>query len=84
MRQLLAFLVENIVDQKDAVGISETMENGAKILHLKVAPDDMGKIIGKDGKVIKALRGALKVRSFVKSEKFHLVLEDQNPPYAEN
>jgi uncharacterized protein len=77
MKDLLAYLVENIVENKDAVEINETGEDGMIILKLKVAPEDMGKVIGKSGKVIKSLRSALKVKSLLTHTRFQLILEDQ-------
>ena len=84
MKTLLTFLVENIVEVPDAVQITEKSENGIKLLSLKVDPLDMGKIIGKEGKVIKAIRAALKVKSFATQARFHLVLEDQPKADVEN
>ncbi|OGY29583.1 MAG: hypothetical protein A3F35_02800 [Candidatus Woykebacteria bacterium RIFCSPHIGHO2_12_FULL_45_10] len=84
MKALLSFLVENIVENKKEVQITEQVEDGIKVFHLKVGAADMGKIIGKEGKVIKALRAALKVRSFATKERFQLSLEEAPAFNAEN
>ncbi|MDP2671395.1 MAG: KH domain-containing protein [bacterium] len=76
MKDLLRYLVENIVDETEAIQISQSDENGTQILHLKVASAETGKIIGKGGKVIKALRAALKVKAIPARKRLHLVLED--------
>lgn len=76
MKDLLSYLVENIVENKEAIEIREAEENGMKILHLKVAAEDMGKVIGKGGKVIKSIRAALRVKALQTKTRFQLVLDE--------
>ena len=56
MKQLLEYIVPNIVNHPEDVVINETEENGLTSLSIKVNPEDMGRVIGKAGKVIKAIR----------------------------
>ena len=58
MKDLLYALVEDLVDDKDSIKITqdEPNEEGVIVLHLSVAPDDMGRVIGKQGMIAKAIR----------------------------
>ncbi len=60
MRELVLFLAKSLVDQPDAVQVIETEGPEAIILELTVAPDDMGKVIGKQGRIAKAIRTVVK------------------------
>ena len=62
MVELVEFLVKKLVDDEDAVKVSEEEKgNGEIIIHVSVNEDDMGKVIGKNGKIASA------IRTFVKS-----------------
>lgn len=56
MDELLEFLAKSLVDDPDSVQVTKKITASAITLELKVAPDDMGKVIGKRGKIAKALR----------------------------
>lgn len=56
MKQLLEYIIPNIVNHPEDVVINESEENGVVNLSIKVNPEDMGRVIGKSGKVIKAIR----------------------------
>jgi hypothetical protein len=60
MRELVLFLAKSLVDQPDQVQVMETEGPEAIILELTVAPDDMGKVIGKQGRIAKAIRIVVK------------------------
>lgn len=68
MVELVASIAKALVDNPDAVEVSEHEEENAKVIELKVAEDDMGKVIGKQGRIAKAIRTVVKAAS-VKSEK---------------
>lgn len=61
MKQLLEYVVPNIVNHPDEVVINETVEDGNVNLTIKVNPEDTGRVIGKAGKVIKAIRQIARV-----------------------
>lgn len=78
MKALLSFLVQQIVDSPEAVKIEETTdEQGTVILTLYVAEADMGKVIGKQGKIIHAIRLLLKIKA-IKAHQ-HVRLEIAEP-----
>ena len=67
MKELLTFVAKSLVDHPDQVVVRET-EAEAIILELSVADEDMGKVIGKQGRIAKAIRTVVKAAS-VKAEK---------------
>ena len=60
MKEMLEILVKNLVDNPDAIEISEKVDGKAIDLELKVDPQDMGKVIGKQGRIAKAIRTVVK------------------------
>ena len=63
MRELVEYIARSLVDNKDAVTVQETAGPEATILELHVAPEDMGKVIGKQGRIAKAIRTVVKAAS---------------------
>lgn len=78
MKDKLATLVKAIVDNEDKVEISETSDNGVVNLTITVDPADMGKVIGKGGKVIKSLRNVIKIAAMKQNVKVFVNLSE-NP-----
>ena len=60
MKDLILFLAKSLVENPDAVQVTETEGPDSIILELNVAPEDMGKVIGKQGRIAKAIRSVLK------------------------
>ena len=60
MRELVEYLAKSLVDQPDQVVVTETESPEAVIVELNVAPEDMGKVIGKQGRIAKAIRTVVK------------------------
>ena len=56
MAELLAYLARELVDEPDAVRVETEEREDALVLHLHVAPDDVGKVIGRQGRIARALR----------------------------
>ena len=56
MKELVKFIDKSLVDDPDAVDVTEIEGERSIILELRVAPEDMGKVIGKQGKIAKAIR----------------------------
>lgn len=59
MEELIAFIAKSLVDQPDAVQVKKIEEEDAVIIELAVAPDDLGKVIGKQGRTARAMRSLL-------------------------
>jgi predicted RNA-binding protein YlqC (UPF0109 family) len=60
MKELLHFLAQQLVDAPEEVEVSLVEGERSIILELRVAPDDMGKVIGKQGKIAQAIRTLVK------------------------
>jgi len=56
MEELVSYLARALVDDPDAVRVERTERDDAVLLRLHVAKDDLGKVIGKQGRVVRALR----------------------------
>src|SRR3972149_6406233 len=59
MKELIEFLARSLVDQPDAVKVEEEDDGDRIIFHLYVADEDMGKVIGEQGRIANAMRGLL-------------------------
>jgi hypothetical protein len=59
MEELIAVIARSLVDQPEAVKVTRTDEDGNVIIELAVAPEDLGKVIGKQGRTARALRSIL-------------------------
>ncbi|HKQ32763.1 MAG TPA: KH domain-containing protein [Thermodesulfobacteriota bacterium] len=59
LHELVAFIAKSLVDSPDRVEVREVAGEQTAVLELKVAPEDLGKIIGKQGKTAKAIRTIL-------------------------
>jgi predicted RNA-binding protein YlqC (UPF0109 family) len=56
MEDLLAYVVRNLVDKPEEVRVVRTERDGAVVFELRVAPTDVGKVIGRQGRIARALR----------------------------
>lgn len=85
MKQLLEELVKSIVDHKDDVVIDEgSLEPGFVVLRLRVHSEDMGRVIGKEGKIIQALRTLLRVAALKQGKRVRIDLVESEPSEAAN
>lgn len=62
MKELLITIAQGLVENPDAVAVDEDApaEDGTIVFHLHVAPDDMGRVIGKQGRIAKAMRTVMR------------------------
>ncbi len=60
MKELIEFIAKTLVDRPEEVRITEKKKERLTVLELHVAPGDMGKVIGKQGRIAKAIRTVLK------------------------
>ena len=59
MKDLVTFIATSLVDDSAAVQVTETESDGAVVLELRVAKEDLGKVIGKQGRTARAIRSLL-------------------------
>lgn len=69
MKELLEILAKSLVDNPDAVQVKEVAGEQSIILELKVAPEDMGKVIGKQGRIAKAIRTVVKAAAIKENKR---------------
>lgn len=60
MKELLQYMAKNLVDNPDAVTVVEQTSDDGKVLELHVAEGDMGKVIGRQGRIAKEIRTIIK------------------------
>jgi len=60
VKELLEFLARSLVDHPDQVKVEETESTSGVVLRLSVAKEDLGKVIGKQGRIARALRTVIK------------------------
>ena len=56
MKELLLYMAKNLVDDPETVTVTEIEDEDGKVLELRVAPGDMGKVIGRQGRIAKEIR----------------------------
>jgi predicted RNA-binding protein YlqC (UPF0109 family) len=78
VEQLLTYLARALVDQPDQVGLRVSEADGARLYELKVAPEDVGKVIGRDGRTVNALRTLANAAAQKHGQKVRLeILDDR-------
>lgn len=77
MKDALHFLVTSIVDNTDAVVIDEVDQEGILNFVIHVDKNDVGKIIGKEGKVIRAIRNVMKIPAIKQHKKIHVSIAEE-------
>jgi predicted RNA-binding protein YlqC (UPF0109 family) len=63
LQDLIAYIASSLVDDPDSVEVNVVEEDRAVVLELTVAPDDLGKVIGKEGRTARAMRTLLSATS---------------------
>ncbi len=76
MKDILKFIISSIVEKSESVEVSEEENQGIVNLTVKVDPQDMGKVIGKEGKVIKAIRNLMRIPGVLQGKKIYITLSE--------
>ena len=88
MKELLTYIVQNLVEKPDEVSVTEREANGETVfevrvaegdeltLQLRVAPEDMGKVIGRQGRIVKEIRILMKAVAQRKGKKVSVEIMD--------
>ncbi|MBL4930856.1 MULTISPECIES: KH domain-containing protein [Clostridium] len=69
MKDLVEIIAKSLVDNPDAVEVKAVAGEQSLILELKVAPEDMGKVIGKQGRIAKAIRTVVKAAAIKENKR---------------
>ena len=76
MKELLLYMAKNLVDDPDSVTVVETESEEGKVLELHVAEGDMGKVIGRQGRIAKEIRTIIKTVAQRTGEKVTVEIVD--------
>ena len=63
MKELVEYIVKSLVDKPEAVNVKETQGETVTILEIRTAPEDSGKVIGREGRIVNAIRTIVKAAS---------------------
>ena len=69
MKELLEFIAKSMVSEPDSVNVEEAVQENSVVLTLHVAEGDMGKVIGKQGRIAKAIRTVVKAAASHENKK---------------
>jgi predicted RNA-binding protein YlqC (UPF0109 family) len=76
MSELLEWIARRLVDEPDAVRVETEEREDAIVFHLHVAPDDVGKVIGRQGRIARALRSIVRAGGARVEERYLLEIAD--------
>lgn len=76
-KDLLEYIVKNLVQNPDKVLVEEQEVNSKKVLKLMVAKEDMGRVIGKEGRIIRSIREIILSYAMKNKEKVSVEVEEQ-------
>ena len=75
MKELVEVIAKALVDNPDEVAVTESVKDDEIVLELTVAPSDMGKVIGKQGRIAKAIRSVVKAAASKEDKKVFLEIQ---------
>lgn len=78
MKSLVEMMTKNLVDNPEGVQINETAGDSVVILEINVSPDDVGKVIGKEGRIANAIRTIVKAAAAKQDKKVTVEIVTQN------
>ena len=76
MKELLLYMAKNLVDDPESVTVTETENEDGKVLELRVAEGDMGKVIGRQGRIAKEIRTIIKTVALRTGERVSVEIMD--------
>ena len=76
MKELLLYMAKNLVDDPESVTVTEIENEDGKVLELRVAESDMGKVIGRQGRIAKEIRTIIKTVAMRTGEKVTVEIVD--------
>ncbi len=76
MKELLTYIVQNLVNDPDSITITETAQDDSVVYELRVAPEDMGRVIGRHGRIAKEIRTLMKATGNRENKKVSVEILD--------
>ena len=77
MEELVTYLARGLVDNPDEVTVTRAERDGATVLELRVAEEDVGKVIGRQGRIARALRTVVRASGAHRNERVQLEILDE-------
>jgi predicted RNA-binding protein YlqC (UPF0109 family) len=81
MQTFLEFVLKNLVDDPTAVSVERSQSNGRSLFEIRVGPGDMGKVVGKQGQTIDAIRNLAAAAASKYGERVDIELLEDHPPH---
>lgn len=81
MKELVEYIVKSLVDKPEAVEVNETQAETVTIIEIRTAPEDAGKVIGREGRIANAIRAIVKAASAKQQKKVsvEIITEERQP-----
>ena len=76
MKELLTYIVQGLVEKSDEVSVTEREHGGEAVYEVRVAPGDMGKVIGRNGRIVKQIRILMRAVAQRKGKKVSVEIMD--------
>ena len=76
MKELLTYIVQNLVEHPDEISVTEREADGETVFEVRVADGDMGKVIGRQGRIVKEIRILMKAVAQRKGKKVSVEILD--------
>ena len=76
MKELLTYIVQNLVEKPDEVSVTEREANGETVFEVRVADGDMGKVIGRQGRIVRQIRVLMKAQAQRQGKKVSVEILD--------
>ena len=76
MKELLTYILQNLVDNPDEVSVTEQKTGGETVFQVRVAQSDMGKVIGRQGRIVKQIRILMRAVAQKKGQKVSVDILD--------
>ena len=76
MKELLTYIIQNLVSKPDEVSVAEREADGETVFEVRVAKGDMGKVIGRQGRIVKEIRVLMKAVAQRKGKKVSVEIMD--------
>lgn len=76
MLELVTYIVEQLVDDKSAINITSEEKDGVEVITIRVAEGDIGKVIGKQGKIAMSIRTLAKAVGIKNGKRYSIEIED--------
>lgn len=76
MKELLTYIVQNLVEKPDEVSVTERETGGETVFEVRVADGDMGKVIGRQGRIVKEIRILMKAVAQKRGKKISVEIMD--------